>query len=487
MKVSWLSCAAYKHPVVRSAGLASILTTLLLPTIAIASPPSDPDAIVPIVPAPAPERAPAPTLPPPSPPDQAEGPVAPDVEAEPEPKPEPTLKGVEPGEESDISRARYTIGKGLAVESKNGRYSLQLRGRAQLRYDLEHPNEEGESTEHLLQVRRLRLQFRGHVFSKHVKYYLQFGFSIQDMSSGLPSEPAIRRNPVRDARVDFDRFRDFTVSVGQFKVPFSRQRVNSSAQLNMVDRTSTNAEFSLDRDLGIQASSKDIGGLGKLAYYVGVFMGEGRNAYEFSDPGMLYVGRFEVLPFGQFDDYGEGDLIRTKKPGLSLAAAYAFQDRAHPARGVLGEPPADGGTTNFHHVTADVLFKWHGVSLNTAFHLRRGFARRNGGALDDMGMPIPTVPARQGIAWFGQLGWVVPKIPLEFVGRYGLIRNIYGDASSLPDSDEAGAGINWYFVGHDLKLQVDYFRLWDASMGTSLAEQARNGTDRVRVQFQVFF
>jgi hypothetical protein len=259
--------------------------------------------------------------------------------------------------------------------------------------------------------------------------------------------------------------------------------------MNMVDRSMVNAEFNLDRDIGFQAMSKDLGGLGgRLAYYAGVFMGEGRNAFELTDPGMLFVGRLEVNPFGKFDDYTEGDLARSKKPGLSIGGAYAFQDRAHAARGNVGVYPADRGTTNFHHITTDLAFKWRGLSFATALHLRKGFNRTSGGALDDTGAVIPTVAARQGLGWYAQLGYVVPKIPLELVGRYGLVRNNYGKTlSSLPDADEAGGGLNWYFVGHDLKLQLDYHRLWDESMGMTPAERRSNGTDRVRLQFQVYF
>ena len=44
------------------------------------------------------------------------------------------------------------------------------------------------------------------------------------------------------------------------------------------------------RDGGL-ARPKDLGGLGgRLAYYAGVFLGEGRNSFDLSDFGMLYVG-----------------------------------------------------------------------------------------------------------------------------------------------------------------------------------------------------
>jgi phosphate-selective porin OprO/OprP len=413
----------------------------------------------------------------------------PALATEPEPEPPPTLANLDREREAELPNARYKIGNGVTIASANGRYSLQVRARLQFRYDLDHPNVEGEALSQLFQIRRARVVLAGNVFSPHIRYQFQFGFSPRDMSNDIPSdlEDSIRRNPLRDARLEFTRLRDFSIWVGQSKVPFSRERVISSSNLSMVDRSLVNAEFSLDRDIGIAATSKDLGGLGKLGYSIGVFLGEGRNSFESQDTGLLYVGRFEVTPFGKFEDYVQGDGERSEKPGLSIGAAYAFHDRAHAARGVGGNPPADGGTTDFHHFTADVAFKWSGVSLLTAFHLRRGFNRVNGGALDADDMPIATAPARQGIGWIGQLGWVVPKIPLEFVGRYGLSRNIYGDQSTQPDADEAGAGINWYFVGHNLKLQVDYFRLWDGSLGATYAEQARLGTDRFRVQVQLYF
>ncbi len=399
-----------------------------------------------------------------------------------------TIRTAEHGAVSKVEESVYRIGKGWSISSKDQRFSLQLRGRIQFRYDLEVPHRPDATPQHSLQIRRARVVLMGHVFSPHVKYHFQFGFSPRDMQNDLPNENgSIRRNPLRDARLEFDRLRDFTIWMGQMKVPFSRQRIISSSNMNLVDRSLVNAEFNLDRDLGVQAMSKDLGGLGNhLAYYAGVFMGEGRNAFELTDFGLLYVGRLEVLPFGKFDDYTEGDLARSRKPGMSIGAAYAFHDDAHAARGNVGDRPADDGTTDFHNATADLVFKWRGLSVSTAAHLRRGTQRRGGAALDDTGTPIATAPARQGVGWYGQLGVMLPRIPLELVGRYGFARAVFG-RSSLPDADEAGGGLNWYFVGHDLKLQLDYFRSWDESMGTSPAEAARNGTDRVRVQVQLYF
>ena len=459
---------------------------------AVVPPPAGEPPAAPIGDPPAAPTAPAPVAPPPIATPPVPAPPPGPTRAPAVAKTDSTVFNARQDAESRVAETSYRIGKGFTMASKDGRFSLQIRVRFQFRYDLEHYNTVGEAAKAMaqsVQVRRMRLILQGNVFSPYVKYRLQFGFSPRDMQNDLPNEPgSIRRNPLRDIKIEIDRLRDFNLSFGQFKTPFSRQRMLSSSAMNLVDRSIVNAEFNLDRDIGVQLNSKDVGGLGhRLAYYAGVFLGEGRNSFDLSDFGMLYVGRLEVLPFGKFEDATEGDIDRSRKPGLALAGAYAYHDRAHAARGVVGDYPADHGTTNFHHMTADILFKWRGLSLVTAVHLRKGFNRKNGGAVDDTGAPIDTVAARSGLGWFGQLGYVVPKIPLELVGRYGLVRNIYGAKSSMISADEAGGGLNWYFVGHDLKLQVDYFRLWDATMGATPAEALRHGTDRMRIQLALYF
>lgn len=403
-----------------------------------------------------------------------------------------TVRNAERDSVTPVDQSGFKVGRGYTMATRDGRFSLQLRGRMQLRYDAEHYNTVGDAarpTAHSLQVRRMRLLLQGAVFSPYVKYHFQFGFSPRDMQNDLPDENgSIRRNPLRDARLEFDRLRDFTVWIGQFKVPFSRNRMMSSSYMNLVDRPIVNAEFNLDRDIGVQFMSRDVGGLGgRLAYYTGVFIGEGRNTFALTDLGLLYALRLEIRPFGKFDDYYEGDSERGDKPRLSIAGAYAFQDRAHAARGVVGDAPLDKGTTDFHHVTTDLVFKYRGLSFASAFHLRKGFDRKNGGALDADGVAVPTAPARSGVGWFFHAGYAVPRVPLEVVARWAAVRNIYGDQSSMPGADEIGGGLNWFLVGHDLKLQLDYFRVADATTGPTVREALRQGTDRVRLQVQLYF
>ena len=59
----------------------------------------------------------------------------------------------------------------------------------------------------------------------------------------------------------------------------------SSGNLQLVDRSIANREFTLDRDVGIELRSKDFLGKGWFRYFVGVFTGEGHSSFEFNDAG----------------------------------------------------------------------------------------------------------------------------------------------------------------------------------------------------------
>ena len=365
-----------------------------------------------------------------------------------------------------VARAEYRPGKGLTFTSADESFDLAMRLRAQFLYTAAH-RQKSEPLEHSFQVCRARLQFVGHVFGEHNKYKAELAFSPRD--EGVNGQgPQI--TPLLDWYAEFDYVRDLTLRLGQYKVPFNRQRVISSGDLQLVDRALAQGEFHLDRDVGLHFSSPDLGGLGLFKYYAGVWMNEGRDAYQFRPYTNMYIARVEVLPFGMFDDYKESDLKRHTKPGLSVGAAYAFLDDASNDRGILGEPPEDAGTTDFHLVTADLLFKYRGASLQGEFYYRHGSRNAQG----DM-----VAPARNGLGWFVQGGYLLPTIPLEVAARYSEIHPEDSD-SSLGEQHSAGIGVSWYPGDHSLKLQADYFRAW-------ADDEIDEGDDTARIQLQLAY
>jgi hypothetical protein len=388
-------------------------------------------------------------------------------------------------EDRDVAEAkvRFRPGKGLEVRSTDGDFSVALRLRAQILYDLvREPAEDGgggATFTEALQIRRARVGFSGNVFGEHNRYKFELAVSPRDEQT---TATGVGLTPLLDWYLTFDHLPAATVLVGQYKVPFNRQRVISSGSMQMVDRSLIQAEFNLDRDLGAEVrASEPLGGL--LRYYAGVFIGEGRNAYEERQPGLMYLGRLELLPFGEFEDYVVTDFERSLRPRLSLGAAYAYQQNSRVDRGVLGRPPTDGGTTDFRHLTADVLFQLGGGSLLAEGFLRRGF-RTPGDATDGDGAPLPVARPRDGWGFFVQGGYLLPRSGFELTARYGELHPTGGPgttaASALTELHEAGVGANYFFAQHTLKLQADYFRLWEDAGPAA-------GSDQVRVLLEAGF
>jgi phosphate-selective porin OprO/OprP len=386
----------------------------------------------------------------------------------------------------DAKKVKFRPGVGLEVSSQDKRFSLQFNVFSQLQAVVHHtPAQPGVDdgpasaarNDLGLVFRRARVWFAGNIFSPNIKYRVALTFSPIELGY---KNGTITRSPILDWFFTFDRFRDATVQVGQYKVPYNHQRMMRITGLQFVDRSTANNEFTLDRDIGLDIRSKDIGGLGRLRYYAGVYLGDGIALYGPGDFGLAYLARVEVLPLGNYDDLEEADHERTTKPRLLLGGAYSFIDRdPHDTHGFAGAIPADGGKTTTHNATADLSFRYAGLSIESAFFFRKG--KRQGGAnLDDMGIPIPIVAPRNGMAYFAQAGYLLPRLPLELGARWGQIF-ASGDPTqtSLRSQNDLGGVFNYYFARHSLKLQIDYFHTWNTEI--------RLGTDQVRLQLQVVF
>jgi hypothetical protein len=375
--------------------------------------------------------------------------------------------------EVDASKMKFKPGKGLQISSTNGQFQLTTRLRAQMRYTLE---QDGGEFAHGFQLRRARLLFTGHVFGKDNRYKFELAVSPKDI--GLKSSGTISKSPLLDWYFHFSQLRDLNVRIGQYKVPFSRQRVVSSGNLQMVDRSMANGEFNLDRDVGLDFRSKDLGGLGFLRYYAGVYMGEGHSSYATGDFGLMYLARIEALPLGMFKDYSEGAFARSSKAQLSIGAAFGYVDEAKKNKGIVGSVPSDGGTTDTMNFTTDVSLRVSGLSLESAFFWRDG-TRNPGDSVDEAGEAIAAEAARNGMGYYGQVGYLIPNQPLEMSARFGQLMSA-GDDSSLSDKSEVGLGLNYYFAQHAMKLQADYFHFWGED---GFAE----GSDQVRIQMQMAY
>ncbi len=385
-----------------------------------------------------------------------------------------------PGRAEAAPRPRVTVaaGQGAEIATDDNQFALQVRARLQARAELE--NRATAPPTLALSMRRLRLVVAGHLFGPAQRFYIQLGLAPRDQIGALPVEDgSIRRTPLRDARIELDLPRAYTLLVGQYKVPFSRQRVMSSGNLEMVDRGVTNEEFNLDRDVGLTLRSKPDARHASLRYQVGVFAGRGRNPIEAQPVTLLYVGRVDVQPLGELDESEEGDLSRNPAPRLGLGVAYAFHHGAVADRGTHGELFPAGAAVDYHHATLDGLLKWRGIAVQVAAHAR--YAARTDG----------DVTARDGVGGLVQASYAPGGCRCLVGVRYAAVRSPgAATASTLAWRDEATGSVGWFPGGHTWKVQLDYSRVFgrsteDRGSEAGYVDALWRGADVVRMQVQI--
>jgi hypothetical protein len=365
-------------------------------------------------------------------------------------------------------------GHGLTARTADDRFSLNLRGRVQVRDALTIPGGGGDAGNEL-SIRRMRLTLGGHVFSRDIQYSVQLGLSNQDMESDS-------RVPLLDAYVTLTHLRDLNVRAGQFLVPFGRAKVISSGSAQLVDRAAMVSELNLDRDVGVQLFSNDLFGLGhRLGYQVGIFGGEGRNRLPVGrqSTGLLYVARVQVNPFGKFDDYVEGDLTRSMQPRLSIGLGGAYNQNTARDRSTSGHVLTLGGF-DYAHAAADVMFKMAGFSFFGEALYRQVVGEATHTSMPMGGATPLTERSRSAWGYFLQAGYMLTE-QLEVAGRWSqlLPLDVQGNEPKLVALNEAGGGLSWYLHGHALKVQGDYFYLFN--------DPATPGRHQVRLQLQASF
>lgn len=341
----------------------------------------------------------------------------------------------------------FTFGKGLGIISPDSLYLLNIRFRIQNRAAVRTESASDFSIDQVeARVRRLRLRFDGYIYNPRLTYLLQLSFSRSDMDfddTGFP-------NVIRDAMVIYSVNKHLSIGLGQTKLPGNRQRVNSSGDLQLADRSIVNSTFNIDRDFGFQTYyTNNIGSF----YYVlrgAISSGEGRNITA-SDNGLGYTGRLELLPFGPFTnggDYFEGDILREPKPKMSIGATVSHNEKTTRTGGQLGKFLY--GQRDMDNLMADFLFKYRGFALACEWLERKS---------PDPITVNPDDPTDRRFIYTGfgqnyQTSYYF-KSKYEIVARYSKV-SPFEKIQTLDDQTEQFTlGLNKYVRGHRVKLQGD--------------------------------
>jgi phosphate-selective porin OprO/OprP len=356
----------------------------------------------------------------------------------------------------EISDTKF--GKGLInFVAKDSSFSVKFAPRIQGRFNTQwdYNGESYEDAEQNFSIRRARLKFGGFAYSPKLKYKIELGISNRDISGGSQ----FNRNTSRiilDAVLMWNFYENFELWAGQTKLPGNVERVVSSGNMQLIDRSLLNSNFNIDRDVGIQLRHEtNIGGDFWTREKVAVSQGEGRNVTEGNEGGLQYTARLEFLPFGKFaskGDYSQGDLKREQAPKLMVGLTYDYNNDAVKTRSNLGAYMflEDGSLyeTDISTFFADAMFKYKGLAFMGEYAARDA---ENPIAVEADGTQTGAI-VRVGNAFNGQLSYL-------FKSNYEItVRFTTTDFKTLTNAlprDQYTLGFSKYIVGHKLKIQGD--------------------------------
>lgn len=372
--------------------------------------------------------------------------------------------------------SKIKFGKGLYVIAKDSSMDLKFGLRFQTLFEATQTMTDSgfaDDFESQFLTRRFRLKFDGFVYKPTVVYKVEMAFSNRDIGLGKNGSENnnfnMASNIVLDAVIKWKVAQHTELWFGQTKLPSNRERVISSQQLQLVDRSIVNNRFNLDRDLGIHVYQGF--GIGTMKFKIGaaITLGEGRNVTTGNDDGFCYTGRFEFLPLGNFTDKGDyfgSDLAREAKPKLALGVTYDFNDDAIRSGGQLGSFLTE--SRDLKSIHADMMFKWNGFSLMSEYCQR------------DVENPLVRYDsvANKYYAFYAgnginiQAGYLF-KNNFEVAGRFSSNTPVAG-IGQVAESQYT-LGVSKYIVAHSLKIQTDL---------SAFQEEGSNDTE-LMYRFQV--
>jgi phosphate-selective porin OprO/OprP len=370
--------------------------------------------------------------------------------------------------ESEADSPSIWYDDGLHLASKDGRFTAHIDWRAQIRYSsLDYDNDFGNPTADSdeLRMNRARFKLGGQLGNPKLKYYTEYDL-VRTTLLDLWLAPKVSE------RLGF--------RVGQFKVPYNRERFDSSGKQQFAERSIVTSPFTLDRQIGAAAMGRLFKGARfDSNYAVGVFLGNGRGGARDDDGKPMVFGRWQWNLFQQVLPFSQSDITRHQKPAASLAIGAATNRSAYTrfstdGGGQLpGYPEGGEGQYDVDQAMIEFAFMFKGLSIQSEYHWKTVGDRSNNTRSDLQGAYFDI-----GYFFSELLSWVPG--PLELAARYA---NVSPEFPGVAESKELSLGANWFFHGHRNKLTFDVTRR------TETATPGDNDTDNwgVRLQWDVSF
>ncbi|MCR4289391.1 MAG: OprO/OprP family phosphate-selective porin [Candidatus Scalindua sp.] len=340
-----------------------------------------------------------------------------------------------------MERPKLGYKKGFYFETADKNFMMKMTGRIQMRYgytDRDNANNAGIQDDSSFRLRRSRLKWDGYAY-KDFKYKIEMELGSASVHL-LDYWASYNKNPA------------LSVQFGQWKVPFNRQRVVSSANQQMIDRSLAQDEFTMDRQIGAMIHGKLFDK--KFEYYAGIFNGNGKNVSANNNNEHLYIGRVSWNPFGA---YGKGigemesDLAWSEKPKAHISAAIAYDGAADETMTLRTLGTVTAKEVNRTSLVAEYGLKYKGFSTNAEAYWRK---------YDNIGNNVAGAASNKIIdrGFFVQGGYFLIPKKLEVAGRYSYID--FDNNRNENALREETVGVNWFFNGHghNQKVQFNFVR-----------------------------
>lgn len=403
---------------------------------------------------------------------------------------------------------------GFFIQTANKNFSFHFNGYFQYRYDFGsyQPVNQGAYShlpagDHLdptsvpggsangFGFRYARLIFSGNVFSPRLTYFIQSDFAGGNgtTNSGYFSE--------KDLFVAYRFKKWLQVKAGSFLVPFTHVEYISSG-LEMVDFNSVEWPFDPARAMGVSVYGDIVPN--QVNYEVNVNNGANTQGNGIASNNVSLDNRLGFATRWQFgsrisDFVMEPDLRWSKHFQWMLGVAFNFDSQtkspiAFPAgqgtdtllglssNVTTGFIPSYAFTGNVYRATVDYQMHYRGFAFSPVLFYQD--------VNESQGAPSPTLASYyhsssvQQLAYYLQAGYFIVPHKWEVAASYGQMYTL-GQNNHM---DAYEAGVNYYIIGDNVKLQMDEIYIPQAAFTNQFAETFANAANYItEVQLQVKF
>lgn len=383
--------------------------------------------------------------------------------------------------------------KGFRLETADGKFQTNLLWRSQMRFttpDRSDPRQIGkfnDDSQNTFELRRVRMKIGGHAYQPWLKYY--FEVDLQP-TRDVDDDGEAASSRVIDWRADIAKYDYLTLRLGQWKINYNRERVDSSGRQQFVERSIVNRQFTIDRQMGAQLTGRLFKETpADMRYWAGVYTGEGRGVQN-DDNNLMTMARLQWNMFGRELKWRQTDVEFTEKPTGSLSIATAHNTGRCTRWSSSGCGSLDGFTDrrdaennqfDIRQWTQGSAFKYRGFSYQQEYHKKTIDDNANGNSFDMTGGYV------QAGYFFHHL---IPAVPeeLELAARYAFVKEpaeINDVAVTNEDTKrkEFTVAANWFMAGHNNKVTVDYSRLTIDDPNRVVGQD--EDEDRIRVQWDI--